>query len=182
MEPVDDGSGAEEQEALEEGVGDHQEYRRLVGAASAGEDHVTELGHRRVGEHLLDVVLGAGDRRGHEGGGGADDGDHQCRVGRSVQERVDPAEEVDAGRDHRRCMDEGRHRGRALHRVGEPGEERYLRRLAGRPHEDEQADGGEIAGADAVDVGEDGRVVERVPTFAKVRKIAIRKPASPIRL
>ncbi len=58
-------------------------------------------------------------------------------------------------------MDEGRDRGRALHRVGQPGEERQLGRLADRAHEEEERDGQVGVGGDArVGLGEDLAVVQ----------------------
>ncbi len=60
---VDHRAGAEEEQRLEEGVGDHVEQAGDVGAGPDGEEHVAELGDGGVGEHPLDVVLGAGDRR-----------------------------------------------------------------------------------------------------------------------
>ena len=50
-------AGAEEQAALEEGVGEDVEHGRQPGAGAEAEHHVAELADRRVGEHLLDVVL-----------------------------------------------------------------------------------------------------------------------------
>ena len=50
-------------------------------------------------------------------------------------------DEVDAGRDHRRGVDEGRDGRRARHRVGEPDVERHLRALAAGAEEEEEADG-----------------------------------------
>ena len=54
---VDHRPGAEEQQRLEEGVGEQVEQPGGVGAGAHGGDHVAELRQRRVGEHLLDVVL-----------------------------------------------------------------------------------------------------------------------------
>ena len=70
---VDHRAGAEEQQRLEERVGDHVEDRRDVGARADGQEHVAELADRRVGEHLLDVVLGDGDRRREQRGEHADE-------------------------------------------------------------------------------------------------------------
>ena len=49
------------------------------------------------------------------------------------------ADEVDAGRDHRRGVDEGGDGRRAFHRVGQPDVQRELRRLADAAEEDAQA-------------------------------------------
>ena len=59
---------AEEQQRLEEGVGDHVEDGGHVGAGADGEEHVAELADRRVRQHLLDVVLGHGDGGGEQRG------------------------------------------------------------------------------------------------------------------
>ena len=50
-------AGAQEQTALEEGVGEDVEHRWQPGAGAETEHHVAELADRRVGEDLLDVVL-----------------------------------------------------------------------------------------------------------------------------
>ena len=42
---------------LEEGVGEEVEHRRRPRADAERHHHVAELADRRVGEHLLDVVL-----------------------------------------------------------------------------------------------------------------------------
>ena len=51
-------------------------------------------------------------------------------VGGLVVERAEPRDHVDAGRHHRRRVDQRRHRRRALHRVGQPDVQRDLRALA----------------------------------------------------
>ena len=59
-------------------------------------------------------------------------------VGRLLEERVHARDQVDARGDHRRGVDQGGDRRRALHRVREPGVERDLRGL--RERADEQQD------------------------------------------
>ena len=127
MHAMNDGSRTEEQQRLEEGVGDHVEDGGDVGADADSEEHVPELADRRVRQHLLDVVLGDGD------GGG-----EQCRErthprdqvggprGGLGQHRVDPSEQVDARRHHGGGVDERGDRGRAGHCVGQPQIEREL--------------------------------------------------------
>ena len=82
-ERVDDGAGGEEEQRLEEGVGDQVEDAGGVGADAAGEEHVAELRDGGVGEDALDVVLHHADGGGEDRGGRADDGDDGERVGAS---------------------------------------------------------------------------------------------------
>src|SRR5262245_24529485 len=50
-------SGREEQEGLEEGMGDKMEYGSRIGSNPATEKHIPELAHRRIGQNALDVCL-----------------------------------------------------------------------------------------------------------------------------
>ena len=63
-----------------------------------------------------------------------------CAIGRELEDEVGPDHEVDAGGDHRRGVDEGRDRGRALHRVEQPRLQRHLRGLAARAEQEQQAE------------------------------------------
>ena len=131
---VTDRPGREEQAALEEGVGEDVEDGRQPGADPEAEHHVAELGHRRVGQHLLDVVLHEGQPGGVDDRDRPDDGD-QVDVGAAdveagVEDRIEPRHQEHTGDDHRRRVQERGHRGRARHGVGEPGVEGELTRLA----------------------------------------------------
>ncbi len=163
-ESVDDGARGEEEERLEEGVGQQMEDAGGVGSDSAGEEHVAELRDGGVGEDALDVVLHHADAGGEDCGGGADDGDDAESVGAAVEERVAARDHVDAGGDHRRRVNERGDRRGAFHRVGEPDVEGNLRGLAGGSEDEQKSDGGEDPavplGVDA-DRVEDVREVER---------------------
>ena len=92
-----------------------------------------------------------------------------CAIGRELEDEVRADHEVDAGGDHGRRVDQGRDRGRALHRVEQPGLERHLRGLAARAEQEQQAERGEgvlarLAGelADGAEVGRaEGREHQR---------------------
>ena len=78
----------------------------------------------RIGQHAFNVVLSNRDRRGDEQSDAANYRDHQQRFGR--EQRIDAANEENAGSDHRCRMDERRNRRRAFHRVGQPHVQREL--------------------------------------------------------
>ena len=75
-EAVDDAARAEEEQRLEEGVGDEVEDAGGVGAHPDADEHVAELADRGVGEHALDVGLDEADGGGEDRGEAADPRHH----------------------------------------------------------------------------------------------------------
>ena len=141
---VHDRAGRQEQRGLEEAVADqvHDADRVHAGAEADGQEHVADLADRRVGEHPLEVVLAAAADAAVEQGDGADDDHSGAGRLRDVEDGCRAGDQVDAGGDHRRGVDEGRDRGRALHGVGQPGLQRELAGLAARAEQQHQADRG----------------------------------------
>ena len=132
---VDDRTCTKEQHRLEEGVGQQVEHRDRIDADARRHEHVAELRAGRIGDHALDVVLDQPHGRREERGRGADQDDERLGVRREFVKRRHPADEEHARRHHGRGVDQGRHRRRPLHRVGQPGVKPKLRRLAHRADE-----------------------------------------------
>ena len=139
---VDHRSRAEKQQRLEESVGEKVEHRRPERACASGEEHVAKLRAGRIGDDALDVVLHAADGRGENASGGADVGNDGHRDFAGDDHRRQAADHEHACGDHRGGVNEGGHRGRPLHRVGQPGVEAQLRRLAHRADEQQQRQDG----------------------------------------
>ena len=84
---VDDGTGAEEQQRLEEGVGEEMEDGDAIGAQPQSHEHVAELRTGRIGDDALDVVLHEADGCGEEGGNRTHDDHNFLGMGRQFIER-----------------------------------------------------------------------------------------------
>jgi hypothetical protein len=81
-------AGSEEEQRLEERVGEDVEDARGKCSDAERQEHVAELRDRRVRQHALDVVLHQGDRRRENRGQRADDGDRLHRIGRQHEQRA----------------------------------------------------------------------------------------------
>ncbi len=141
----DQRAGGHEEQRLEEGVGHQVKEARRVGADGDAHDHVADLRHRRVGDHALDVRLGEADRAGDQERERADHGADVLGGGGAFEQRVHARDQVDAGGDHRRGVDQRADRRRALHRVGQPRVKRDLRRLGEGADQQQQAAGDQVA-------------------------------------
>ena len=115
-----------------------------VGARADGQEHVAELADRGVREHLLDVVLGDGDGGGEQRRGARR---RSAMIQRGALGATTAStglmrhHQVHAGGDHGGGVDERRHRGGAVHGVGQPEVQRQLRALAAGADEQQQRDG-----------------------------------------
>ena len=107
VHPVNHRAGAEEQQGLEEGVGEQMEHGGLVGTDARREEHVAELRTGRIGDHPFDVVLGQADSGGEQGRDRTGQGDDGRGDRGILIDRRQQADHVDAGGDHRRRVDQG---------------------------------------------------------------------------
>ena len=153
--------GGEEEQRLEERVRHQVEHRARVRAEARADEHVADLRHRRVGDHALDVGLDERDQPGHQERRGAEPGGEILDHVRVLEQRMAAHDQVDAGGDHRRRVDEGADRRRAFHRVRKPGVERDLRRL--RDGAAEQAERDQVRDRAAVRRGGEHAGVVELP-------------------
>jgi hypothetical protein len=184
MHRQDHRARAEEQQRLEESVGEQVKHAHRVRADTHGDEHVAELRASRISDDALDVVLNETHGGGEDRRGGADEGDEGCRGRRQLEQRRQPRHHEHAGGHHGGGVNKRRDRRRALHGVGQPGVQAELRRLAHGAHEQQQADHGERVEIPAQEVkaladqarrlGEDGVEVDRAGQI-KHRENAERK-------
>lgn len=137
---VNDAACSEEQQGLEEGVRDQVKDARRVRTDAHGQEHVAQLRDRAEGQDLFDVVLVERADGAVQRGRRPDDGHQQHGGGRRFEERKRTRDQIDARGDHSGRVNERRHRGRARHRVGQPGGERQLRALACCADQQKEAD------------------------------------------
>ena len=121
-------------------MGDQVEQSRYGGPAAHGEHHVAELGHRAVGQPLLQVHLREGDGCAQETGDRADHSDHGLNDRELAVERVETGHQEHPGGDHRCGVNQRGNRGGALHRIRQPHVKGELGRLGHGAEEHQQAE------------------------------------------
>ena len=127
MHRMDHRTGAKEQQRLEERVREQVEHRRRIHANTGRHEHIAQLRTGRIGNHALDVGLNQTHGRRKERRGGTQNRDERCRLGRVFIERRHTADQEHTCRHHGCRVDQRRNRGRAFHRVGQPGVQHELR-------------------------------------------------------
>ena len=97
------------------------ENGRCEGTYPTCKHHESKLADCGKSQDPLDIRLGERDRRGKERGGSTHDCD-TCKNGRGKDKhRAEANNEIDAGIDHRGCVDQGRHWSWSFHRGWKPG-------------------------------------------------------------
>ncbi len=119
-------TGAEEEKRLEKCMRVEVKHCGTVRPDAKREEHVANLTDGGIGEHPFDVALGERAEPRKEQRERADDRHRHLHSGGKRKEDVHACDQVDAGGDHRRRMDQGAHRCRARHRIREPDLKRQL--------------------------------------------------------
>ena len=158
VERVDDEARTHEEQRLEERVREQVEDASPVGREADADEHVGDLAHRGERDDALDVRLDDRNRTGHQEADDADDDDQVEHLWCVEEQRVHARDQVDARGHHRRGVDQGTNRSRALHRVGEPGVEWDLSRLCECTDEQQQTGNRGLCFAELVGRGEDAAV------------------------
>ena len=134
--------------ALKKRMGEDVENAGSERAHTKGEKHVAQLGHGRVGQHALDVVLHQSDGGGEQRCDGANNRHRLHRRGSQHKQRVRPGDHIHAGGDHGRSVDQGGHRRGTFHGVRKPDVEWDLGGLAAGADEQQQSGRGDDGIAD----------------------------------
>ena len=142
----DDAPRAQEQQRLEEGVG---QQVKGGGGQRPGPDpqhHVADLADGGIGQDPLQVTLGTGAGGGVEGREPSGNGNGGQGNGRRAYQREHAGQQVDPGRDHGGGVDLGRDRRGTGHGVRQPDRQRQLGRFAGRADQQQDPQGGDDPG------------------------------------
>ncbi len=139
MHSVNDRTRAKEQQRLKERVRHHVKDRHDERPNACGQEHKPELRDGRIGEDFLDIVLRDRDRRCKQRRRRTDHRDDPHRRRSQLIDSVRPDNEINARCNHRRGVDECRHRRRTGHSVGKPRKQRDLGRLTSRPNKEQHA-------------------------------------------
>ena len=138
---MNDRAGSKEQQRLEKSMGEKMENRHRIGTDAQGEKHIAQLAAGRIGDHPLDIILHQTHGCRKEGGGAADDGDHDQGGGRKFEHRRTARHQKNARRYHGGRMDQGADRGRPLHGIRQPGMQGHLGRLTHGADKQQDANG-----------------------------------------
>ena len=128
----------QEQQRFKERVSHQMENRRVPCLHAQREEHVANLAHGRVGENAFDVGLHQrGEARQYQGDR-PDDPDQMQHFRRHQEQTVGTGDQVDAGGDHGRGVDQRGNRRRTRHRIGKPRLQRQLGGFTDRAAEQHQ--------------------------------------------
>jgi len=139
-------TGSHKEQGFEESVSDQVESGCHVSANSQSCDHIAQLTDRRIRQHSFNVILSDGDDRCKYRCKRADKGDNthgrvmMFQLDNNVQEREDPGNQENTGRNHCRSMDQRADRRRTFHCIRQPDMQWELSGFSDRTAKDQNSD------------------------------------------
>ena len=137
-----DRTATQKQQSLEKCMGKEVKNARRIGPYTTAYEHESQLADGGIGHHPLDVRLG-------EGNGGrkkrrkcTHHGNDAKSCGGKGKQRITAGDQKDPRRDHSGRVNEGAHRRRTFHGIGQPHMQGQLGRLARCAAKKQQADKG----------------------------------------
>jgi len=161
LNPKNDRASRQEEQRLEEGMGDQVEHARHRRAHAYSRHHETQLADGGVCQHFFNIILPDSNCGGKERGQPAHPGNGCLGIRGKPVKRLGARHQVHACRHHRGGMDQRRDGCGTRHGIRQPDEERKLGGFAGYTEEHKERDGNQHTRSSRTGIGKDHIKIQR---------------------